>query len=276
MTGKHQSDFRIGFEKEAMPCLDKLYNFSLRLVGNEKIAYNLMRVTFVKALRFYAHLDVSIDFESWMLRIMRNTYLESFSKKLRGEIIDYQKIQIQFGQLYRTTDIIQLKNDFFDKLTEEEISVLLASLNDDFKLSIILCNVLGFAYSAIEDFTDTLPGIVRSRIHRGRKTLCIKLYNYSVSKGYIKNMFQEKHEIEISDNRNSWNLAALADGEMKNNSAEDTIRKSIEKEPGFLFEYNIQVLIKTLIEEKLKILTVPLKVKRKLERKISSVSRKIR
>lgn len=276
MTGKYQSEIRIGFEKEAMPCLDNFYNFAFRLVGNEKIAYNLMRETFVKALRFYSHLDESIDFESWMLRIMRNTYYESFSKKLSGEMIDYEKIHIQFGQLYRTTDVIQLKNVFFDKLTEEEISVLLASLNDDFKMAIILCNFMRFSYSAIEDFTDTLSGIVRSRIHRGRKILCIKLYNYSVEKGYIKKVFQEKHEIEISDNRNSWNLAALVDGEMKNNSEEDTIRKSIEKEPGLLFEYNIQVLIKTLIEEKLKILTMPLKVKRKLERKIRSVNRKIR
>lgn len=276
MTSEHQpGNPRIGFEKEAISCLDRLYNFAFRITGSERTAYKLLRETYKKALRFYDHLDEIIDFESWMLRIMRNTYRESFGKK-KIEDIEYEKIQIRFGQLRKATDINHLNKNFFNKLTGDEISDLLAMLPDDFKMVIVLRNIMGFTYEEIADFTDAPLGIVRSRIHRGRKILFINLYNNETDKIDINADSQRIQEIEINENRDTYYLSALADNEIDTPAQEEKIREAIEKEPGLLFEYKVQDLIKSLITEKLKIFTIAPKIKKKLERKISSASKSIR
>ena len=58
-------------------------------------------------------------------------------------------------------------------------------LPEDFRTVIILCDIEGFTYDEIADFIDIPVGTVRSRIHRARKMLFTKLYNYAADKGYV-------------------------------------------------------------------------------------------
>lgn len=277
MQVEHKPEnIRIGFEKEAMPFLDKLYNFASRITGGGKNAYKLLEETYIKALRFYNHLDESIDFESWIFRIIRNTYSESFSKKLSPQESDYEKIKTRFYQIYTSEGMDHLKNEFFNRLNEEEISSGLASMTDDFKMVIVLSSVMKFNYEDISDFVDVPSGVVRSRIHRGRKNLFIQLYDYAADRGLIKNVIREKDEMEVKEDRDYYYIAALADNELKNTSGEEKIREAIAKTPELIFEYNVQLLVKNLLNEKLKFISAPTGIRKKLQRKISSVSKSIR
>jgi RNA polymerase sigma-70 factor (ECF subfamily) len=268
MTSEHQFKSRPGFWKEAAPCLDLLYNFAIRITGSEKIAYKLLKETYEKAYRFYSHLDESIIFDKWMLRIMKNTYLETFSQKLYLRKIDYEKIQTQFSQL-ESVDYERLKKDIIEKLTEKEIAVLLASMPDEYKMVIVCNSTLRFPYDEIVDFIDLLPGIVRLRIHRGRKILFILLYNYALEKRYIRKISESINSVEIKENRDYYYIAALADDELKNTPEETKTKELINKENELLFEYNVQVMIKKLLTEKLINATTPPGIKKKIERKFS-------
>lgn len=267
MGPEYQFNSRPGFWKEAALYLDLLYNFAIRITGTEKIAYKLLKETYEKAFRFYSHLDESIIFDKWMLRIMKNTYLETFSSKLYIQKIDYEKIQIEFSKL-ESIDFERLKKDIFGKLTEKEITGLFASMPDEYKMVIVCNSTLGFTYDEIVEFIDILPGIVRLRIHRGRKILFILLYNYALDKGYIKRL-KEDIPKEIKENRDYYFIAALADDELKNTPEETKTKESINKENELLFEYNIQVMIKQILTKKLNNLSTPPGIKNKIERKFS-------
>ena len=65
-----------------------------------------------------------------------------------------------------------------------------------------------------------------------------------------------------------YNITALVDGEIRNLAEEKKLREDIDKDPDLKFEYFIQSSVKNLIRERLKIMPAPVKVKRRLERKI--------
>ena len=73
----------------------------------------------------------------------------------------------------------------YDNLLDDELSNAIASLPEDFRTVIILCDIEGFTYDEIADFVDVPVGTVRSRLHRARKMLFAELYEYAADKGYI-------------------------------------------------------------------------------------------
>ena len=58
-------------------------------------------------------------------------------------------------------------------------------------ITVILCDIEGFTYEEIADFVECPIGTVRSRLHRGRKMLRVKLYDYAKDRG-----FEDKDDVE--------------------------------------------------------------------------------
>jgi RNA polymerase sigma-70 factor (ECF subfamily) len=50
---------------------------------------------------------------------------------------------------------------------------------------VILCDIEGLMYDEISEFLNCPIGTVRSRLHRGRKMLEEKLYDYAKDRGII-------------------------------------------------------------------------------------------
>ena len=73
----------------------------------------------------------------------------------------------------------------YDNLLDDELSSAISSLPEDFRTVIILCDIEGYTYDEIADFVDVPVGTVRSRLHRARKMLFTKLYDYAGDKGYV-------------------------------------------------------------------------------------------
>ncbi len=73
----------------------------------------------------------------------------------------------------------------------------------------------------------------------------------------------------MKENRDLYYIAALVDGEIKDPSEEKKLRYEIENNPDLKFEYFVQSFIKNLVSERMKISPVPVKVRKRLERKIS-------
>ncbi|MDO8550733.1 MAG: sigma-70 family RNA polymerase sigma factor [Ignavibacteria bacterium] len=166
------------FEQNAIPHMDPLYNFALRICGNKGRASDLLKETYLKAFRFYDKLERGTDFKAWLFRVMRNAYLNSYSKKSTElNKPDNKKVEKFYEKIKASsTDSSQLEKEIHNNLTDKELSEALSSLPEDFRTVIILCDIESFNYEEMADFVDIPVGVVRSRLHKGRKMLFTKLY----------------------------------------------------------------------------------------------------
>ena len=175
------------FEAEAIPHMDSLYNFALRMTGDSDDANDLIQETYLKSFRFFDKFEKGTNCKAWLFRIMKNTYINSYRKNVKEpDKVDYEEIENFYENIKSSwSNTSHLEKDLYDNLLDDEISDAVNSLPEDFRTVIILCDIEGFSYEEIADFVDCPIGTVRSRLHRARKILFTKLYKYAEGKGYI-------------------------------------------------------------------------------------------
>lgn len=177
------------FKNEAEPHMDALYNFALSLTGNRDDAHDLVQETYIKAFRFFDKFERGTNCKAWLFRIMKNTYINDYRRKTKQpEKVDYNDVENFYEEIKASfVSSNHLEEEIFKNLLGDEITDAIASLSDDFKTVIILCDLEGFSYEEIAEITESPIGTVRSRLHRARKILFSKLYKFASNKGYGDN-----------------------------------------------------------------------------------------
>lgn len=175
------------FQREAVPHMDALYNYALRMTGDPNDADDLLQDTFLKAYRFWDKYEKGTNIRAWLFRIMKNSYINLYRKASKEpDTVDYDDVQ-NFYQTIRdqSTDPNDLQEKLFGNLLGDDVAGALESLPEDFRTVIILCDIEGSTYEEIAEFVECPVGTVRSRLHRGRKLLRDKLFDYARKKGYV-------------------------------------------------------------------------------------------
>lgn len=175
------------FEKEALPHMDSLYNYALRITGDEDDADDLVQETYLKAFRFFDKFERGTNCKAWLFRILKNSYINDYRKlKKEPNKIDYEDVQ-NFYETIKSDEVEtqHYEQDAFSNLLDDEVSKVLAELPEDFRTVIILSDIEGFTYEEIADFVDIPVGTVRSRLHRARKVLYAQLFDYAKERGFI-------------------------------------------------------------------------------------------
>ncbi len=181
------------FQREAIPHMDALYNFALKMTGDSDLADDLIQETYLKAFKFFDKFEQGTNCKAWLFRILKNSYINDYRKiSKEPDKVDYDDIQ-NFYENIKASEVksSHLVDDEFSKLLDDDISGAIANLPEDFRTVIILSDIEGFTYEEIAEFVDCPIGTVRSRLHRARKMLYTKLYKYASDKGYIKNKSDE-------------------------------------------------------------------------------------
>lgn len=175
------------FKSEAIPQMKVLYSFARHLTGNADDADDLLQDTFLKAYRFWDKYEKGTNIRAWLFRIMKNSYINRYRKVTKEpELIDFDEIQEYYTRLQDTTsNDHDLAKKMFGGLFDDEIAKALDELLPDFKTVVILCDIEGYTYEEIAEFLDIPVGTVRSRLHRGRKMLQSKLFEYAKKKGFV-------------------------------------------------------------------------------------------
>ena len=176
------------FEAEALPHMDVLYNFALRTTGNEDDARDLLQETYLKAYRFWDKYEKGTNIRAWLFRIMKNSYINRYRKETKEpDKVDYEDIENFYNTIRaESTDPNDLQQQLYGNLLGDEVTKALQSLPDDFRTVVILCDIEGLTYEEIAEFVECPIGTVRSRLHRGRKLLQAKLFEYAKQQGMIK------------------------------------------------------------------------------------------
>lgn len=183
------SDKELLFEQEFLPHADALYNFAYQLCYNDENANDLVQETFMKAFRFIDLYHQGTNSKAWLFKILKNIFINDYRKKKREpEKVDYDDV-ITFSDEDddNSAAYFDLREDLFDRVMGDEITIALNKLPIEFKTVILLCDVEGFSYEEIAKIIDIPIGTVRSRLHRARNLLKQYLKDYADKMGYENN-----------------------------------------------------------------------------------------
>lgn len=176
------------FQAEAVPHMNILYNFALRTTGNADDAQDLLQETLMKAFRFWDKYEKGTNIRAWLFRIMKNSYINRYRKETREPgMVDYDDVENFYDSIRDdSTDTNDLQKKIYSNMLSDEVIEALQSLPEDFRTVVILCDIEGLTYEEIAEFFNCPIGTVRSRLHRGRKMLQEKLFDYAKERGLIE------------------------------------------------------------------------------------------
>lgn len=184
-------DKRKSFEREALPHMDALYRTALRMTKNENDAEDLVQEAFTKAYRFWDKFEPGSNCRAWLFKIMTNIFINEYRSKSRAPVsvnVDDIDDNFLYGQLAQTGPEDNPERQLFAKIFDDDVKKAIEDLPDDFRMVVVLSFLEGFSYQEIAEIADLQLGTVKSRLHRGRKLLQRKLYDYAVRNGYIKEL----------------------------------------------------------------------------------------
>ena len=180
------------FELEALEYIDSLFNVAMRMTRNKDDAEDLVQETYLKMHRFSHTFNEGSNLKAWLFKILRNTFINVFRKKIREpQEIHYTNNEdfYLFNRIAdnRTDDSLPGKGTIgIEEYLEEEIKYALDNLPIAFREVVLYSDVEGLSYEEISDIVGCPIGTVKSRLYRARKTLQKLLWDYAKDKGYLK------------------------------------------------------------------------------------------
>lgn len=178
------------FENEAIFYLDSLFGTAFKLTRNRTEAEDLTQETFLRAYRFFDRFERGTNCRAWLVKIMTNLYINAYNRKRsEPETIRYE----DSGEYYiyrRLSESDYIENPeydvdwIFDNLLDDDIRTLLGELPEEFRVSIILCDIQGFSYADTAEATGVTIGTVKSRLFRARRKLQRGLWEWALANGY--------------------------------------------------------------------------------------------
>lgn len=160
------ADPRPTFEQVVDEYGDKVASIALRLTGNAHDAADLAQDVFERVYR-NLHRYQPGTFDGWLYRITRNLFLDRVRRRAQ---LRFEPLPTEEWKAPASTD--PGPADVVERATlEARLESGLASLGPDFRLAVVLCDIEGLSYDEIAQATGWPLGTVRSRIHRGRKTI---------------------------------------------------------------------------------------------------------
>ncbi len=193
MTGPEKEKAQTAdFHEEALPHMDAVFRFALRLAGSRDLAEDLVQETFLRAFRSWEKYTPGTQCKSWLFTICRNVFLRQRERGQRHDEIVSENVDRSSGP-FEVVNPVWVKavkadpeGDFFDAIVDEVVLQRIQELPEDYRTAVILSDLEGFSYQEIAEMTDVPVGTVKSRLFRGRRVLQGALYDYAVSMGYIK------------------------------------------------------------------------------------------
>ena len=144
---------------------DGVYRLAYRLSGDQHDAEDLTQETFMRVFKNLKGYQPG-TFEGWLHRITTNLFLDMVRRrqKIRMEALpeDYERVpgtDMTPEQAYTVANL------------DPALQRALDDLSPEFRVAVVLCDVVGMSYEEIGETLGVKMGTVRSRIHRGRAQL---------------------------------------------------------------------------------------------------------
>ena len=157
-------------QKDLIGMQDYMKNFARSLTKDEADAEDLTQDTTLRILNNYDKFVDNVNFKGWVLKIMRNIFINNYHKLVRTqELIDYN-VDAYNVPLMSDGGENTPEGSMDIKEITEAISALQPTLKEPFSMY-----VSGYKYSEIAETLGIPLGTVKSRIFFARQELQRKL-----------------------------------------------------------------------------------------------------
>ncbi len=178
------------FRATAAPLLPRLYAIARRLVGND--AEDAVQDCLLKAFRNFDLLSDPAAAPSWMTTILVNCCRDRGRSAVRQpgqvELEDAERFSL-FRKVadedpFPYSDSLHL--DFLHQFGREDLHEVLRSLPEMYRVPLVLVHMEGFSTQEVADMLQAPRGTVLARLHRGRKLMERRLWEYAERNGLLK------------------------------------------------------------------------------------------
>lgn len=146
-----------------------IYTVAYRLTGDRDASDDLVQDVLLRVRRGLENYSPG-SMEGWLSRITTNAFLDDVRKRKRRPVDalpdDAERVIPGAPSADEALAAARLP---------DHVQRALQSLPQDYRVAVVLCDVVGFSYEEIAVAIDVPIGTVRSRIHRGRGMLKGKL-----------------------------------------------------------------------------------------------------
>ena len=142
-----------------------LYTVAYRLSGNHEDAQDLAQDVLLRVRRGLETYKPG-SMEGWLSRITTNVFLDEVRRRRRRPQGVLPADPDRVVPPAPAADVV-----LAEQALPEDVQEALASLPEEFRVAVVLCDVAGRSYQEISEALGVPLGTVRSRIHRGRALL---------------------------------------------------------------------------------------------------------
>ena len=142
-----------------------LYTLAFRLTGNDDDAQDLVQDVLLRVRKGLLSYRPG-SMEGWLSRITTNAFLDDVRRRRR------RPVEPLPDEPERVTPPADAADDALAaQVLPEEVQEALRRLPAEYRVAVVLSDVVGLSYQEISNALDVPIGTVRSRLHRGRAQL---------------------------------------------------------------------------------------------------------
>ena len=188
------------FADQAMQYTPQLFSTAVRMTRNRADAEDLVQETYLKAWRAFDRFEEGTNLRAWLFRIMTNTYINKYNAAQRRptetELDDVEELYLyrRLGTIDQSRMSSSAEDQMMELFTDDEVKSAIEELPEAFRLPLLLADVDGFSYKEIADMLEVPIGTVMSRLHRGRKAMQKRLYDYARERGLVDEALLAEYE----------------------------------------------------------------------------------
>jgi RNA polymerase sigma-70 factor, ECF subfamily len=158
LVQRAQKGDRWAFEQLVERHQHRMFTLAARLLGSPEDAGDAVQEAFIRAWLALPNFRRGARFSTWLYRICVNAAHDQRAKAQRVEPSD-------------EIELTDPRDEFARQELSGELQRALDELEEEYRLAVVLYDVLGCSYAEIAELTEVAEGTVKSRIFRGRSRL---------------------------------------------------------------------------------------------------------
>lgn len=161
----------------------RIFNFGLRVCGNQRDAEDIVQETFLNVFRYLKDFRYEAKFKNWLYRIAISTCLKA---KRKSKYAPERELSLEEfapqDEAAITRELPGWASMPLDQLLNEELATVIKeailALPEKYRLVIVLRDLEGFSTREAAQILNLTPSNTKVRLHRARLFLRDKLKEY--------------------------------------------------------------------------------------------------